>query len=135
MFSSAKAAIVTATGGAATVYLTHGENRKPNGSLILLKYTPGTIATGADIDNHHGETERNSDHGKGERWNKSQWSTTLARFLMQWQMARLEQLLPSLSRVKDERIKVVVAAGGDDKVGSIEAISVGRFTVLVAMLR
>ena len=48
MFSSAKVDIVTDASGNATVYLTHGLNRKPNGFLVC-RHDPGTIDTGADI--------------------------------------------------------------------------------------
>jgi len=49
MFSSAKADIVTDASGNATVYIAPSINRGLNGFLVCLKYTPGTIATGADL--------------------------------------------------------------------------------------
>jgi len=49
MFSSAKVDIVTDSSGNATVYLSHGNNRPPNGFIVCIKYTPGTIDTGADL--------------------------------------------------------------------------------------
>lgn len=120
MFSSAKAAIVTATGGAATVYLTHGENRKPNGSLILLKYTPGTIATGATL-TITGETSAIPIMVKANAG-----TSTVFYYPRAFPNAAADgaagTVATELIPIKDERIKVVVAAGGDDKVGSIEAI-------------
>lgn len=119
MFSSAKVDIVTDASGDATVYLSHGENRKPNGFLVLLKYTPGTIATGADL------------AITGESSGIPILSITNAgtSAVFYYPRALLNAVADGAAAsnpsefipIKDERIKVIVAQGGNGEVGSIEA--------------
>lgn len=120
MFSSAKADIVTDGSGNATVYLEHGVNRKPNGFLVALKYTPGTIATGADL-TITGETSGIPIMSKTDA------GTSIVfyypRALPNAVADGAAGTVPAVSiPIKDERIKVVVAQGGSGGVGSIEAI-------------
>lgn len=123
MFSSAKADIVTDASGDATVYLTHGISRKLNGFLCELKYTPGTIATGADL-------TITTESGRPIM------TQTDAGTVAVWYMPRAllnavadgaastnsSEFIP----IKDERIKVVVAQGGNGGVGSIEVILINN---------
>ena len=118
MFSSAKVDIVTDTGGDATVYLTHGNN-KLNGFLYLLKYTPGTIATGADL----AITSE-------DKSIPILTITDAGTSVVFWYPRALNNAVADgasgscpteLIPIKDERIKVVVAQGGSVKTGSIEA--------------
>ena len=120
MFSSAKAEIVTDASGNATVYLTHGISRKPNGFLVYLKYTPGTLATGADL------TITGEDSGI-PILTKADAGTSAVFFYPRAlinavadgaEATAASEFIP----LKDERIKVVVASGGNGGVGSIEAI-------------
>lgn len=119
MFSSAKTDITTTAGGDATVYLTHGENRKLNGFLVLLKYTPGTIDTAATLTI------------TGESSGIPIITKTLAGTAVVFYYPRaLASAVASPGAIvagttesipiKDERIKVVVSAGGNAGVGSIE---------------
>ena len=119
MFSSAKADIVTDSSGDATVYLSHGNNRSPNGFLVALKYTPGTLDTGADL-TITGETSGIPILTKAD-------AGTNAVFF--YPRALLNQAADGAAGasgseyipIKDERIKVVVANGGNAGAGSIEA--------------
>lgn len=120
MFSSVKAAIVTDASGNATVYLTHGENRRPNGLVVAVKYSPGTIATGADLV-ITGETRgtpilTKANAGTSEVF---YYPRALANAVADGAAAAAgTEMIP----IKDERIKVVVAEGGNGGVGSIEVI-------------
>ena len=120
MFSSAKADIVTDASGDATVYLTHGENRKFNGFLILLKYTPGTIDTAATL-TITGESSGNPIIVKTNAGTSVvfYYPRALANAVASpgATVAGTTELIP----IKDERIKVVVNAGGNAGAGSIEA--------------
>lgn len=119
MFSSAKADIVTDASGDATVFIEHGINRKPNGFLVLLKYTPGTIATGADL-TITGESSgipilTITDAGTSVVfWYPRALLNAVADGAAS---ANPSEFIP----IKDERIKVVVAQGGNGGAGSIEA--------------
>jgi hypothetical protein len=121
MFSSAKADIVTDGSGNATVYLSHGENRKLNGFLVALKYTPGTIDTGATL-TITGETSgipiiTKTSAGTS---NVFYYPRALANEVASpgATVAGTTERIP----IKDERIKVVVSLGTATKAGSIEAI-------------
>lgn len=122
MFSSAKETIVTNASGDATVYLTHGLNRKLNGFLVALKYTPGTLDTGADL------TITGEDSGI-PILTKANAGTSIVfyypRALLNAVADGAESTNPSeFIPIKDERIKVVVASGGNILTGTIEAILV-----------
>lgn len=120
MFSSAKADIVTDASGDATVYLSHGLNRKPNGFLVALKYTPGTLDTGADL------TITGEDSGI-PIMTKANAGTSNVFY---YPRALVNQVADGAAGasgteripIRDERIKVVVAQGGNATAGSIEAI-------------
>lgn len=120
MFSSAIADIVTDAGGNATVYLTHGLNRKPNGYLVALKYTPGTLDTGADL-TITGETSgipiiTITNAGTSVVF---YYPRALSNAVATGAAGTTNsEFIP----IKDERIKVVVAQGGNALSGSIEAI-------------
>ena len=120
MFSSAKADIVTDASGAATVYLTHSINRKPNGFLVALKYTPGTLDTGADL-TITGESSGIPIITKANAGtsNVFYYPRALNNAVADGAASTANvELIP----IKDERIKVVVAQGGNAGAGSIEAI-------------
>lgn len=120
MFSSAIADIVTDASGNATVYLSHGFNRKPNGFLVMLKYTPGTLDTGADL-TVTGETSGvpiliKADAGTSVVF---YYPRALNNAVADGSAGSVPaEFIP----IKDERIKVVIAQGGSGGVGSIEAI-------------
>lgn len=119
MFSSVKADILCDASGDATVYLTPGINRPCNGFLVCLKYTPGTIATGADLV-ITGETSGIPIMSKSD-------AGTSAVFY--YPRALLNEVADGAEGsggsefipIKEERIKVVVAQGGNAGSGSIEA--------------
>jgi len=124
MFSSSKIDIVTNSSGAATVHLSHGLNRKLNGFLVCIKYTPGTIDTGADL------TITGEESGI-----PILTITNAGTSVVFWYPRALinavadgaaatnaSEFIP----IKDERIQVVVANGGDTKTGSIEVILINN---------
>lgn len=120
MFSSAKVDILTDASGDATVYLSHGLSRKPNGFLVALKYTPGTLDTGADL------TITGEDSGipiltkaNAGTSNVFYYPRALLNAVADGSAATSgTEFIP----IKDERIKVVIAQGGNAGAGSIEAI-------------
>lgn len=120
MLESVKADIVTDASGNATVYLTHGINRKPHGQLLVLKYTPGTLDTGADL-TVTGETSgipilTASNVGTAVKF---YYPRALVNQVADGAAgASGTEMIP----IRDERIKVVVAQGGNVTAGSIEAI-------------
>lgn len=120
MFESVKANIATNSSGDATVYLTHGANRKPNGFLVALKYTPGSIDTGGDL-TITGETSgvpiiTKANAGTSDVF---YYPRALPNAVSDGAAGTVStEMIP----IKDERIKVVVAQGGNTKAGSIEAI-------------
>lgn len=120
MFSSAKADIVTDASGNATVYLSHGLNRKPNGFLVALKYTPGTLDTGADL------TITGEDSGIPIVTITNAGTSAVFYYPRALPNAVANAAAGSVSSesipIKDERIKVVIAQGGNAGAGSIEAI-------------
>ncbi len=119
MFASAIADIVTDASGNATVYLSHGLNRKPNGFLVLLKYTPGTIATGATL-TITGESSGIPIMTKANAgtavvfYNPRALNNAVAD-------GAAATVATEFIPLKDERIKVVIASGGNGGAGSIEA--------------
>jgi len=120
MFSSVKVDIVTAADGSATVYLTHGESRKPNGFLVAIKYTPGTIETGAGL------TITGESSGIPILTKASAGTSQVFYYPRAFPNAAADGAAGTVATeripIKDERIKVVVASGGNAKAGSIEAI-------------
>jgi hypothetical protein len=119
MFSSAKVDIVCDASGDATVYLSHGNNRNPNGFLVCFRYAPGTIAAGADL------TITGEDSGI-PIISKTNAGTSVVfwypRALLNAVADGADSANPSeFIPIKDERIKVVIAQGGNGGVGSIEA--------------
>ena len=120
MFVSAKADILTNASGDATVYLAPSVNVVLNGFILELTYTPGNLDTGADLTITIDGTER-------PIMTKSNAGTTKT-----WFMPRAvnnavadgaaatsnSELIP----IKNDRIKVVVAQGGNAKSGSIEVL-------------
>lgn len=120
MFSSAKVDIVADASGAATVYISHSQGRGVNGFLVCLKYTPGTIATGADLtitgENSGIPILTKADAGTS---NVFYYPRALNNAVADGAAGTTNsEFIP----IKDERIKVVVAQGGNGGVGSIEAI-------------
>jgi len=120
MFSSAKVDIVTDASGNATVYLTHGLNRKPNGFLVWLKYDPGTIDTGADItitaEDNGTPILAKTDAGTSPVF---YYPRALANAVADGAAAtNSSEYIP----LENERIKIVVAQGGNAKTGSIKAL-------------
>ena len=124
MFSSTKETIVTNSSGAATVQLTHGQNRKLNGFLVCIKYTPGTIDTGADL------TITGAESGIPILTKANAGTSTVfyyPRALINAVADGAEAASPSeFIPIKDERIQVVIANGGDTKTGSIEVILINN---------
>ena len=120
MFSSAKADITTDSSGAATVYIQPGVGRGLNGFLIALKYTPGTIATGATL------TITGEDSGIPIMTKANAGTSTVFYYPRAFPNAVADGAagtVPALPiPIKNERIKVVVASGGSGGVGSIEAV-------------
>lgn len=120
MFSSAKADIVTDASGDATVYIAPSINAGLNGFLVALKYTPGTLDTGADL------TITGENSGIPIMTKSNAGTSTVfyyPRALIN-QVADGAAGSSGLERIpiKNERIKVVVAQGGNAGAGSIEAI-------------
>lgn len=120
MFTSVKETITCDASGNAEVYLSHGLNRKPNGYLAVIKYTPGTIAGLADI-TITGESSgipimSKTDAGTGIVFYYPRAFPNAVADGAAGTVA--SERIP----IKDERIKVVVAQGGSGGVGTIEAI-------------
>ena len=124
MFSSAKVTITTNASGAAEVFLSHGENRKLNGFLACLIYTPGTIAAGADL------TITTEDRAIPILTKADVGASMVVfnpRALLNAVADGAEATSPSeYIPIKDERIKVAVAQGGSGGIGSIEAILINQ---------
>ena len=120
MFSSAIADIVTDDSQNATVYLTHGLNRKPNGLLYVLKYTPGTLATGAVL------TITGESSGIPIMTKTGAGTSVVFYYPRALNNAVADGAVGTdnceMIPIKDERIKVVVASGGNVLAGSIEAV-------------
>jgi len=118
MLQTLKADITTDASGDATVELKPGINTNPTGFLHALKYTPGTIATGADL------TITGKDSGIPIL------TVTNAGTSNVWYYPRaLPNEVADASAgssgtewipIHDEPVQVVVAQGGATKAGSIE---------------
>ena len=120
MIEKVIANITTDAGGAAEVFLTHGINRPLNGLLMSLRYRPGTIDTGADL-TITGETSgvpilTVTDAGTSDvsYYPRSPLNEVASGAVG----ASGSEIIP----IHNERIKVVVAQGGNVTAGSIEAI-------------
>lgn len=119
MFSRAKADILTNASGNAEVYISHGSDRGMNGFLVCLKYTPGSIATGADL-TITGESSGIPILTKADAGTSTvfYYPRALINAVADGAAAtNPTEFIP----IKDERIKVVIAQGGAGGVGSIEA--------------
>lgn len=124
MFSSAKADIVCDASGNAEVYLQPNANAGLNGFVVEIKYTPGTIATGADL-TITGETSGKPIMSKTDAGTSTVWYYPRALLNAVADGAastNASEFIP----IKNERIKVVVAQGGSGGAGSIEVILVGN---------
>ena len=119
MFSSAKADIVCDASGDATVYIAPGINRALNGFLVCLKYTPGTIATGADL-TITGETSGIPIMSKTDAGTSTVFYYPRAPLNAVADGAANEACSEFIP-IENERIKVVVAQGGNGGAGSIKA--------------
>jgi len=116
MLHKASTAIETDSGGDATVYI--GTNIR--GQLVAMKYTPGTIATGADM-TITGETSgipiiTVTNAGTSNVFYYPRAPSN--------KVADAAAITDSAERIPivDERIKVVVAQGGATNSGTIEVI-------------
>lgn len=120
MFSSAKANIVTDSSGNATVYIQPTANTGLNGLLIALKYTPGTLATGADL------TITGESSGIPILTKANAGTSQVFFYPRAFPNAVADGAAGTVATeripIKDERIKVVIAEGGNAGAGSIEAI-------------
>ena len=108
--------IVTTSGGAATVFL--GSNIR--GFLVSIKYIPGSIATGADL-TITGETSGTPILTKANAGTADvfYYPRALANLVADGaDGATGECSIPLV----EERVKVVVAQGGNTTTGSIELI-------------
>jgi len=120
VIESARVDIVTDAIGDATVFITHGINRRPNGLLLMLIYNPGTLATGADL-TITGESSQVPiltvlNAGTTRR---HFYPRALSNAVATGDQGSLgSEIIP----IRDERIKVVVAQGGNATAGWIEAI-------------
>lgn len=120
MFSSVGADIVCDASGNATVYLDHGSNRKANGFIVMVRYVPGTIATGADI-------TITSESRNIPILTKVDAGTSESIFYPRAPLSAVADGAPAASGsefipIKDERIKVEVVQGGSGGQGFIEVI-------------
>ena len=105
--------ITTATGGGATVYLGH----KIRGRVVAIKYAPGTIATGAGL-TLPGETSEVAVLTKASAGTSTVWYYPMAAANKVADGAA-STVSESPVYLFSERMKVVVASGGDAKVGAI----------------
>jgi hypothetical protein len=120
VIESARVNIVTDAIGDATVFITHGINRKLNGLLLSIRYYPGTIEAGADL-TITGETSgipiltvTNAGTGIVVYYPRALLNEVADGAIG----ARGMEIIP----IHNERIKVVVAQGGNATAGWIEAI-------------
>ena len=120
MLEVAKVDIETDASGDATVYLTHGINRRPRGMLYALRYVPGTLAAGADL----------TITGESSEIPVLTVANAGTSDVFWYPRAILNEVADGAAGVSgselipivDERIKVVVAQGGNATSGSMEAI-------------
>ena len=113
MIVEATAEIVTTSGGAATVYL----GSRLRGRVHAIRYTPGTIATGAGL-TITGETTGVPILVQAAAGTAVLWKYPRA-FPNQNTDGAAEADARCDIHVLNEQIKVVVASGGDTKTGSI----------------
>lgn len=118
MFSTSKSNIVCDASGNDTVYLAPGSSINPNGFLVELKYTPGTIDTAAVL-------TVTTESGR-PIMTKSSAGTSTAWYLPRALLNAVADGAESTNAsefipIKNERIKVVVSGGGNGGAGSIEA--------------
>jgi hypothetical protein len=116
MLFKATTTITTNTGGAATVYL--GSNIR--GYIVSLKYIPGTLATGADV-TITGETSgipilTAANAGTATKFF---YPRAIASKVADGTAGTADDLMIPIF---EERVKVVVAEGGNTTTGSIELI-------------
>ena len=118
MLHKVSAAITTDSGGNATVYL----GSKIRGYLVSLFYRPGTIVTGADLT----VTAETSGAPILTKVNLGTANSYLYPRALPTNANSLTGPLGTVPSERiplmNERIKVVVAAGGDTLTGSIEAV-------------
>jgi len=105
--------IVTDAAGDATVYV-GGALR---GRVIAIKYAPGTIATGADL-TISGEITGVPILVKANAGTSTVWFYPVAQLNLNTDGSAIDYNHMYINLV-DERVKVVVAQGGDTKTGTI----------------
>ena len=122
MFSSVSANIVTDSSGNASVDLTHGINRAPNGFVYEIRYTPGNITNTATI------TITGKSTGKAILTVPTAGGSAVSWYPRAFPNAvsnNAAGTVPSeLIAIKDEVINVAVSGGGNAASGSIEIILV-----------
>lgn len=120
MFSSVKSDILADASGNATVFLSHSNLRNPNGFIEVIKYTPGTLDTGATL-TITGESSGIPIMTKVGAGTIAVWyypRAPLNSVADGSVAANGSEFIP----IKDERIKVVVSGGGNAGAGSIEVL-------------
>ena len=113
MLTQYTATITTNGSGAATVYL----GDQVRGRIICFKYAPGTIDTGADL-TITGETSAVAILTKADAGTATVWYYPLA-IANQVSDGAASAISEVPVWVYVEKIKVVVAQGGDTKTGTI----------------
>ena len=118
MLHKTSTAIVTDASGNATVYL----GDKLRGYLVALNYTPGTLETGTDLtitaDTSGAPILTKVNLGTGNSWLYPRALPTNANSATGPLGTVPSERIPLVK----EKIKVVVAGGGNVKTGSIEAV-------------
>jgi len=113
MLNEYTATIVTAADGSATVYL----GSSIRGQIVALKYAPGTIATGAGL------TITGASSGVPVLTKAAAGTATVWYYPMAAANKVADGAASTLTEVSvwllKERLKVVVASGGDTKTGTI----------------
>ena len=115
MLEAVSTAITTAVGGAATVYL----GSKLKGRVHAIKYVPTSIATGAGL-TITGETTGVPILVKANAGTSTVWYYPRVLVNKNTDGSGATDALADI-HVLNERIKVVVASGGDAKTGTITA--------------
>lgn len=118
MLHKVSTTILTDSGGAATVYL----GSKLRGYLVALNYFPGTLETGADLtvtaETSGAPILTKVNLGTGNSWLYPRALPTNANSAT----GPLGTVPAERIPLVNERIKVVVAQGGNAKSGTIEAV-------------
>lgn len=118
LHTTGRIAITTDSGGAATVYL----GSRIRGYLVALFYRPGTLDTGADLtitaETSGAPILTKSNLGTGNSWLYPRALPTNANSATGPLGTVPSERIPLMN----ERIKVVVAQGGNTLTGAIEAI-------------